>query len=409
MKVTNTIKQASVLVYCLLTGLISAANFNNDVMDSIYKIVVSVNNKDTGTIELLYPEGSKTALLKNGKAGFLINIKEVCQMRLLTKHNIVHWDEPSIITFLAEPSDITISFSLVNDTPVNIHITGSKIQAEYENWQKKNAILLNKAEKNWSASSALMKRIKDNDNIEIRKKVDELNAKSDSIYKMIEKSICAYVNENRESNLSGYLLFHYRKKMNTDSLLNCYLKLPSSSKQNQFAKVVFDYLFIRNNNGSREPLSKTLMSEFSKAKSFYDFSLSDLNNRKIKLSDFKGKPTFLFFWATWCGGCHKAAPDMKSLINSFKNSNINFISVSIDTDYDMFIKSKRKIELPCTTLIDTQNTLRYYFQFLYVPHIIVLDAAGKIVYADKQSEEINTDYKVLVSKVLKEHNKNKLK
>ncbi|MBR5536149.1 MAG: TlpA family protein disulfide reductase [Clostridia bacterium] len=40
-----------------------------------------------------------------------------------------------------------------------------------------------------------------------------------------------------------------------------------------------------------------------------DFEVLDPNGEKVRLSDFKGKPVVLNFWATWCGYCKEEMPD----------------------------------------------------------------------------------------------------
>jgi peroxiredoxin len=44
-----------------------------------------------------------------------------------------------------------------------------------------------------------------------------------------------------------------------------------------------------------------------------DFTLKDLNGNPVRLSDLRGKPVFINFWATWCPPCRIEMPEMEQL------------------------------------------------------------------------------------------------
>ena len=60
--------------------------------------------------------------------------------------------------------------------------------------------------------------------------------------------------------------------------------------------------------------------------------LKDVNESTIEVDSFKGKLLVIDFWATWCAPCLKEAPMFKEIAERYKNSNAEFISISIDQD-----------------------------------------------------------------------------
>ncbi|WP_153462611.1 MULTISPECIES: TlpA disulfide reductase family protein [Sediminibacillus] len=50
-----------------------------------------------------------------------------------------------------------------------------------------------------------------------------------------------------------------------------------------------------------------------------DLSLPSLEEKQIKLSDFKGKKILLNFWATWCGPCKEEIPALEQLKQEYGN------------------------------------------------------------------------------------------
>lgn len=57
-----------------------------------------------------------------------------------------------------------------------------------------------------------------------------------------------------------------------------------------------------------------------------DFTVLDMNGNKVKLSDYKGKPVVLNFWATWCYYCKEEMPDFNE---AYKNHpEVQFLMVN---------------------------------------------------------------------------------
>ncbi|MHB1652035.1 MAG: TlpA family protein disulfide reductase [Desulfitobacteriaceae bacterium] len=44
-----------------------------------------------------------------------------------------------------------------------------------------------------------------------------------------------------------------------------------------------------------------------------DFSISMMDGKTLKLSELRGKPVFLNFWATWCPPCKQEMPDIEKV------------------------------------------------------------------------------------------------
>ncbi len=388
--------------FLFLSIYISLSSFATSANDKFFDstiIKIHVLNRESGILELRCPGGTKIVRFINGKTTLSLSLNDVYEMRLLTKQKPKDWEDISIIKFLGEPSTISITFSLINEVPTGVVITGSKSQTEKEHWERENSDILEARENNWNAFQEL-KKVSDSTLYRIKENV--LGAEFDSIFNIIGHRVGQYVQAHPSSFFSSYLLYHYHKRIQADSLALYYSKLSYFVKEGNFAVAVFDYLFTLDNNGFREEQSFGNLPALKTATNLFDFSFIDENKKTVELHRFKGKPTLLFFWATWCAGCHKEADKIKELIHLFKNDSINFLSISIDKSFEIFKKSNKKINLPCITLVDLRNELRYFYHFLYVPKIILVDATGKIIY-DDDFENNSTSLKLILKNTLEQY------
>lgn len=59
-----------------------------------------------------------------------------------------------------------------------------------------------------------------------------------------------------------------------------------------------------------------------------DFTLKTMDGKTVKLSDFRGKPVYVNFWASWCPPCKEEMPDLEKFYEQNKN-NVVVLGVNI--------------------------------------------------------------------------------
>ena len=107
---------------------------------------------------------------------------------------------------------------------------------------------------------------------------------------------------------------------------------------------------------------------------------SDPSGKKVDISSFKGKYVLVDFWASWCGPCRKAIPEIKELYEQYKTKGFDVLSVSVDTDIAAWKKAMAEENMPWTQVLspDKNKTLAD-FMIVGIPTLYLIDREGKIV------------------------------
>ena len=109
-----------------------------------------------------------------------------------------------------------------------------------------------------------------------------------------------------------------------------------------------------------------------------DFTLQDLSNQKVRLSDFKGRVVMLEFWATWCPPCRSAIPTLEKLHKTYESRGLKVLAVSVDEGgWDNVRSFARERGISYTVLRGIDDVYSNYTIRL-IPAMFLLDKQGVI-------------------------------
>ncbi len=87
------------------------------------------------------------------------------------------------------------------------------------------------------------------------------------------------------------------------------------------------------NRATRLPSARAAKTyEENKATASPDFTLKDLDDHDISLSQFKGKVVLANFWATWCGPCKIEIPWLMELQDKYVARGFSVLGVAMDEE-----------------------------------------------------------------------------
>jgi thiol-disulfide isomerase/thioredoxin len=65
-----------------------------------------------------------------------------------------------------------------------------------------------------------------------------------------------------------------------------------------------------------------------------DFEIPGLDKR-IRLSDYRGKIVYLDFWASWCVPCRQSFPWMERMHQQYRSQGLEIIAINLDQEREL--------------------------------------------------------------------------
>ncbi len=108
-----------------------------------------------------------------------------------------------------------------------------------------------------------------------------------------------------------------------------------------------------------------------------DFTLRDVDGKRVRLRDFRGKTVLLDFWATWCPACLKELPALEKKCEQHPGETV-LLAVN-DEGKETVRKFLNTHRYRFTALVDRKGKLFREFGVRYLPTLFVISPEGIIV------------------------------
>jgi peroxiredoxin len=111
-----------------------------------------------------------------------------------------------------------------------------------------------------------------------------------------------------------------------------------------------------------------------------DFSLTEVDGKTVKLSDFHGKAVLLNFWATWCEPCKIEMPWFVDLQKKYGPQGLQVIGVAMDDASPKEIgEFAQKMSVNYPVLVGKDAVGDQYGGIPYLPSTFYISRDGKVV------------------------------
>lgn len=113
-----------------------------------------------------------------------------------------------------------------------------------------------------------------------------------------------------------------------------------------------------------------------------DFELLNMDDEKVKLSDYSGKVVLINFWATWCPPCIREIPSLERLHQQVAADEFKVIAVNQMEDADHVFAFTGQLDTDPTfdVVFDTTSEVSQKYAVRGLPTTYLIDKKGKIRY-----------------------------
>ena len=108
-----------------------------------------------------------------------------------------------------------------------------------------------------------------------------------------------------------------------------------------------------------------------------DFRALTMDAKELRLGDLRGKPTVLYFWASWCGACKLTSPTVDRFAASHPGVNVVGIAMEEEAEARSYL-AKNPRHFP---VIAENIEIQKAYPVHALPSTVLLDAQGRVLWS----------------------------
>jgi thiol-disulfide isomerase/thioredoxin len=311
-------------------------------------------DRDYVTYDSAFAEPGSPALLARG-------IEGVNTMYLTVD------DAEGNIRLLVDNGSYTISGSM-EDPEI---ITDSKAQNDLNAYNELKGPILGKM-------SELVSELRQDADPDNPGRSDSLRQAYYALYEELDRLDSVYVEENPSSFATVLILRNSFFMLDVEELETELTRLDAPLQEMQ----EYTYMY-----GKLER-----MKAVDIGKKYADFGLETPEGEFLKVSDVhQGNVLLIDFWASWCGPCRRANPQVVEIYNDYRDQGFEILGVSLDRDSARWVQAIADDQLTWHHISDLKHWNSEGAE-LYgvpaIPHTVLIDREGVITAKNLHGEKL---------------------
>jgi cytochrome c biogenesis protein CcmG, thiol:disulfide interchange protein DsbE len=132
-----------------------------------------------------------------------------------------------------------------------------------------------------------------------------------------------------------------------------------------------------------------------------EFQLTQLDGTALTLSDLRGQPAVLVFWASWCSFCKEEAPHVNKLAEAFANRGVHVFGINVRDSQARTEWGIKNFGIHYPVVRDANGNAARDYNVEGIPNVLFLDRKGVVRYV---GSHIPGDYAERLERMLAESN-----
>ena len=107
-----------------------------------------------------------------------------------------------------------------------------------------------------------------------------------------------------------------------------------------------------------------------------DFRLTGPGGNVVQLSELRGKPVWITFWATWCPPCRAENPDIQAVYAANQAQGLQIVAINLGEEAATVRGYAERTGLSFPIVIDTTDEVAASYRLVGIPTHYFVDADG---------------------------------
>ncbi|PJF39971.1 MAG: TlpA family protein disulfide reductase [Chloroflexi bacterium] len=108
------------------------------------------------------------------------------------------------------------------------------------------------------------------------------------------------------------------------------------------------------------------------------FTQATLQGESIQLTDLRGSPVLINFWATWCAPCRIEMPYLQMLYDEYQGDGLRILAVNMGESPEAVVRWVEENALTFDIVLDEENRISDLYQLRGQPSTYVIGPEGVI-------------------------------